>query len=265
MSIPQGRDGPFNPTSPHSSSGLADSFKGTPDTRLTAFSPEDRSTKSLRAPHSVGASARDSGPVKFKVGTPASLNRPRRQPLLPLDPTTDRDPFTSSGVTGIQVGRKLSPTASCFSPFTETGVASGSTQVKVKPVKTKSEENHETSSGIQSSVAGGLAGVFVHHELSTDLGISRCVIVATPIRGSKIHAIDVEQYISVSSYPSIPSRFLSLASANYNQGSEPARVPFPWFEADLPLRRPSLCPLHQHSRCLPVFPERWTRWPRLAY
>ncbi|KAI0147197.1 hypothetical protein GGR57DRAFT_505936 [Xylariaceae sp. FL1272] len=37
-----------NPTSAHSSSGAAESFKGTPETRLTAFSPEDGDTESER-------------------------------------------------------------------------------------------------------------------------------------------------------------------------------------------------------------------------
>ncbi|KAM0819194.1 putative RNA recognition motif 2-domain-containing protein [Seiridium cardinale] len=193
MSTSQQRDGIFNPTSPHSSSGLADSFKGTPDTRLTAFSPEDGSTKSLRAPHSIGGDTRDSGPVKFNFGTPHSLNLPRREPLFSRDTNVDRDPFVSAGAFRFGSARKLSPTASCFAPSTLSGGRpsdSELTYVKTGEVAGDKSNDADLHPGPKTD------GVFAHQELSTDLGISRCVIVAPATQGDRLQLADVEQYIS---------------------------------------------------------------------
>jgi hypothetical protein len=74
-----------NPSSPRSSSGGAESFKGTPDTRLTAMSPDD-------------------GPKS------SSLLKSFRSVVSHME----KDPFITS-MHG--VGTRLSPTASTFSPF----------------------------------------------------------------------------------------------------------------------------------------------------
>ena len=96
----QSRDNQFNPSSPHSSSGGADSFKGTPDTRLTAFSPDESSTRSSKLFKNFARSASATPPVRLPVnsyrGTVSHL---------------DKDPFVSP-----VHGTRLSPTASAFRP-----------------------------------------------------------------------------------------------------------------------------------------------------
>lgn len=74
--------------SPHSSSGAVESTQGTPDTRLTAFSPED-----VRPPKGI----------KFGLAS-ASFE------------ATPQDPFVSSGSRN-KIDQKLSATASAFQPF----------------------------------------------------------------------------------------------------------------------------------------------------
>lgn len=100
----QNRDNPFSPSSPRSSSGGAESFKGTPDTRLTAFSPTDSSAKSARLLHDICRSASTTPPVRSSGrGYPDTSSQ------------NDKDPFVSHGHhTG------LSPTASSFQPFPHT-------------------------------------------------------------------------------------------------------------------------------------------------
>ncbi|KAH6893609.1 RNA recognition motif 2-domain-containing protein [Thelonectria olida] len=96
----QPRDSHFNHTSPRSSTGGADSFKGTPDTRLTAFSPEDGSAKSSRLLQGFSRSSSATPPVRLPVNS-------FRGSVSQLD----RDPFVSP-----VHGTRLSPTASAFSP-----------------------------------------------------------------------------------------------------------------------------------------------------
>lgn len=97
----QSRENPFHSSSPRSSSGGADSFKGTPDTRLTTFSPDDSSAKSAQLLRGATRSA-SATPVKLSMSNfPGST--------LSLD----KDPFTTPGR-----GKGLSPTASTFQPFT---------------------------------------------------------------------------------------------------------------------------------------------------
>lgn len=99
----QNRENPFHPSSPRSSSGGADSFKGTPDTRLTTFSPDEGSANSGKLLRGATRSA-SATPVKFSMnnlhGNATSL---------------DKDPFITPGR-----GKGLSPTASTFQPFTPT-------------------------------------------------------------------------------------------------------------------------------------------------
>jgi hypothetical protein len=100
LKMAQPRENHFNPTSPRSSTGGADSFKGTPDTRLTAFSPDDGSAKSSKLLQGFSRSSSATPPVRLPVnGFRGSVSQ------------LDRDPFVSP-----VHGTTLSPTASAFSP-----------------------------------------------------------------------------------------------------------------------------------------------------
>ncbi|EQB59540.1 hypothetical protein CGLO_00038 [Colletotrichum gloeosporioides Cg-14] len=94
----------FNPSSPRSSVGGAESFKGTPDTRLTAFSPEEGSARSSRLLKSLGQDSPDATPSRFhSIAFGGGISN------------ADKDPFiTTTSNVALQ---KLSPTASAFQPF----------------------------------------------------------------------------------------------------------------------------------------------------
>ncbi|KAF6820132.1 meiosis protein mei2 [Colletotrichum musicola] len=94
----------FNPSSPRSSVGGAESFKGTPDTRLTAFSPEEGSAKSSRLLKSLRQDSPDVIPSRFSTDVYGNAT-----------PGTDRDPFITADSSAAR--QKLSPTASAFQPF----------------------------------------------------------------------------------------------------------------------------------------------------
>lgn len=195
MSASHVRDGAFNPTSPHSSTGLVDSFKGTPDTRFSAFSPEEGSSKSHRAPHSVGGSIRESGPIKFRFGTPHSLNLPSREPLFHRDNSVGRDPFVSSSGPDQQIGRRLSPTASSFAPSTAfLGTRSSKSDFTYRKADGNTNEAAKETDQDLRSKSGDISP---REELSTDVGISRCVMIMDAVRGNGVRLLEVEQYISV--------------------------------------------------------------------
>lgn len=106
----QTRDNHFSPSSPHSSSGGADSFKGTPDTRFSNYSPADGSAKSTKLLKGIAHSALATPPVRHPVSG-------YRGPVSQLD----RDPFVTPGQ-----ATRLSPTASAFQPFSEPSLATPS-------------------------------------------------------------------------------------------------------------------------------------------
>lgn len=94
----------FNPSSPRSSVGGAESFKGTPDTRLTAFSPEEGSARSSRLLKSLGQDSPDTTPSRFhSIAFGGAISN------------ADKDPFVTT--TSNVALQKLSPTASAFQPF----------------------------------------------------------------------------------------------------------------------------------------------------
>ncbi|KAJ3537914.1 hypothetical protein NM208_g6126 [Fusarium decemcellulare] len=101
----QRRDKAFNAMSPHSEVAHLDSFQGTPDTRLSVFSPE-------------------AGPSKATgLGKGPSATPVRRSPANPYRipdgmPQFDRDPFISPAE---RAG--LSPTALTFKPIANKGKA----------------------------------------------------------------------------------------------------------------------------------------------
>lgn len=115
----QAREAAFNPSSPHSSSGGADSYKheGTPDTRLTAFSPDGDSTKSNKLLTTLSLHATSDHPTRFHVNTVDGFGA--------VSAAAEKDPFISS--TGLpKPEQKLSPTASSFRPVSVPVVARGS-------------------------------------------------------------------------------------------------------------------------------------------
>ncbi|KAI8223945.1 hypothetical protein K4K53_006715 [Colletotrichum sp. SAR 10_77] len=94
----------FNPSSPRSSVGGAESFKGTPDTRLTAFSPEEGSARSSRLLKSLGQDSPDTTPSRFhSIAFGGAISN------------ADKDPFIAT--TSNVALQKLSPTASAFQPL----------------------------------------------------------------------------------------------------------------------------------------------------
>ncbi|KAL0931587.1 meiosis protein mei2 [Colletotrichum truncatum] len=94
----------YNPSSPQSSTGAAESFKGTPDTKLTAFSPEEGSSRSSRLLKPLGQDHIDIAPPRLSINAFSSAT---------VD--ADKDPFiTAISSTALQ---RLSPTASTFQPF----------------------------------------------------------------------------------------------------------------------------------------------------
>lgn len=96
----QAREHSFNASSPHSSTGGADSLKGTPDTRLTAFSPDEGSAKSTKLLKGFARSNSSTPPAKL----PNYVHRDTPSHV-------DKDPFISP-----THGTRLSPTASTFKP-----------------------------------------------------------------------------------------------------------------------------------------------------
>lgn len=103
LTMAQTRDNVFGPSSPHSSGGGPDSFTGTPDARLAAFSAADGSGKSTRLLPGNSYAVSTTPPA-----------RPPGRGFLDSGSQVDKDPFISPGRrTG------LSPTASSFQPFNQ--------------------------------------------------------------------------------------------------------------------------------------------------
>ncbi|RFU74171.1 meiosis mei2 [Trichoderma arundinaceum] len=140
-----------NPSSPRSSIGGADSFKGTPDTRLTSMTP-DGGSKSSSLLKSFARSAPTTSPARLPTGS-------FRSAVSHLD----KDPFITS-IHG--VGTRLSPTASAFSPFV------GNTYVRLP-----------NGDGPISAA------------LSTDMGLSRILVVSSP---TQVSTREVEAILTVS-------------------------------------------------------------------
>ncbi|KAI1638900.1 RNA recognition motif 2-domain-containing protein [Biscogniauxia mediterranea] len=188
--IHHSREGHFNPTSPHSSSGAADSFKGTPDTRLTAFSPDEGSTKSAKTLGSLNIVNRDAGPIKFAVNSPRSVELPSSFYRGNLQ--FEKDPFVVSSGTTIKSVQKLSPTASVFSPFPTPFLARGPASEPTGTPQADSADREQTSN--RPSLGNSQNVKFVHKTLSTDSGLSRCMIISIP--GGKVSTADIGLYLS---------------------------------------------------------------------
>ncbi|KAI1824877.1 RNA recognition motif 2-domain-containing protein [Xylaria intraflava] len=187
---PTSRDGHFNPASPHSSSGAADSFKGTPETRLTAFSPEDGSAKSSKAPQPLNIRTQENRTLRFTPNARSALDFAGSFPRTSL--YSERDPFVSSSAIAISTSgpQKLSPTASVFLPYPGTQING---PVSEQIVQQRDDSTINQGSG-QQPTNNSEQEQFVHGHLSTDVDMSRCLIIADP--GHRLRAHDVGSYLS---------------------------------------------------------------------
>lgn len=93
-----------NSSSPHSSSGIEESTRGTPDTRVTSISQEGTKSKSRRAVRVL------------PMAVTGDVSAPPLDQQYNSSTGPERDPFLSSH--HLQRTR-LSPTASSFNPFME--------------------------------------------------------------------------------------------------------------------------------------------------
>lgn len=178
----------FHPSSPPSEGG-ADSYnhEGTPDTRLTAFSPLEESSKSSRLFSSLSLSdGNDRGQsVEFQsptgthhITSPTSFGSAGR----------DKDPFVSSPPEKRQT--KLSATASTFKPLSTPVVstpvvAHGSSSVTPKPF----------GRAEATVTACPKTGLLLAPGLSHNMGFTRSLRVSSP-NGVTVDA--VKQYLDVS-------------------------------------------------------------------
>ncbi|KAK1979498.1 RNA recognition domain-containing protein 2 [Colletotrichum cereale] len=137
--------GMFNPSSPHSSIGGAESFKGTPDTRLTAFSPEGGSARSSRLLKSTSQDSPETTPSRYSASAFSSVTS-----------SAERDPFIAAKSSSSH--QKLSPTASTFRPFSYTP---------------ENNENHTTSDRNRQTLSPGQ---------KYEAELSRSLIVGSPGR-----------------------------------------------------------------------------------
>lgn len=174
----QAREHPsYHPSSPRSSPGGADSYKheGTPDTRLTAFSPEENSARSVKLLRTFSLTASEPSPVRFSSASIETYHAGSSSPHV------EKDPFVSTVNSRTKAEQKLSPTASAFRPFCSAVVAHGSAQAQ--------HGRDETSAVAGNDLAG------ISHSLSTELGVSRCLAISSPSRA--VTESDVETYLTV--------------------------------------------------------------------
>jgi hypothetical protein len=199
----QVRDPTFNPSSPHSSSGGADSYKNerTPETRLTVFSPDDSSTRSgrLLTTLSLGPSSEHSVQFHLKPAegfSDAAANQ-------------DRDPFISD-TTAPKSGQKLSPTASAFSPVSVPLVAHGSLN---------GPPGLNVGIGSNCELVAPQATVKFSHEH----GASRFLVLYSPSRPLTI--ADVENYFAVCRLGNLAVHLVMLLTTNIEFGAARIAVP----------------------------------------
>ncbi|KAL8371548.1 hypothetical protein RB595_001370 [Gaeumannomyces hyphopodioides] len=178
MAQTQPREGSLNPPSPHSSVGGADSYKheGTPDTRLTAFSPEENSAKSAKLIRITTSSPSDGNQAIYTAQQPSAS--PYRNALTQLE----KDPFVSTNTPVRKQEQKLSATASAFRPFAAPLAAQGSPGSTVGTAsKTPSRANPQHVLSVSPI-------------LSTDLHYSRCLVFSSPTQ--PVNLADVELLLS---------------------------------------------------------------------
>ncbi|KAK4238586.1 meiosis protein mei2 [Achaetomium macrosporum] len=169
----QVRDPAFNPSSPHSSSAGGDSYKheGTPETRLTVFSPDDNSARSNKLLNTLSLSAHSDHAVRFNV---------KPEAFGDAGVTSEKDPFISS-TTALKGEQKLSPTASAFRPVSVPIVARGSLSGPPGP-------NVGLNANRQLFAPQSTA------KFSHQLGISRCLVIYS--RSGQLTVADIEGYLA---------------------------------------------------------------------
>lgn len=143
-----------NTSSPRSSSGVEESLKGTPDTRITTISPEGARTKSTNFLHVPPLSNTASS-------TPAEMAADNQSgPSI----GQDRDPFLTP-----RHGQRtrLSPTASAFNPFTNINTLSEAREIS--PVATALSTELGLSRCLQISSETPLTGDEVSQWLNVNL------------------------------------------------------------------------------------------------
>ncbi|KAH6849718.1 RNA recognition motif 2-domain-containing protein [Chaetomium sp. MPI-CAGE-AT-0009] len=169
------RDASFNPSSPHSSSGGVDSYnyEGTPDTKLTVFSPDENSAKSNRLLTTLDLDGPSTHTTHYHVGPAEGFGNTSSA-------TTEKDPFVSNTTTKGE--QKLSPTASAFRPLSVPLVAHGS--LNASP-------GVNAGHGVNRQLFAPQATA----KFSCDLGISRCLVLYSP--SFPITVTDAEGYLAV--------------------------------------------------------------------
>lgn len=179
---------PFHPSSPPSEGG-ADSYnhEGTPDTRLTAFSPLEESSKSSRLFSALSLSDDNDRGQSIDFQRPTDTHHVT-SPTSFGPGAKDKDPFVSSPPEKRQT--KLSATASTFKPL--------STPVVSTPVVAYSSSS-ATPKPFGRAVATGTVcpktGLLLAPGLSHNMGLTRSLRVSSP---NGVTADAVEQYLQVS-------------------------------------------------------------------
>lgn len=179
----QSNETTFNAQSPRSSSGGGDSYKheGTPDTRLTAFSPGDVPAGANRLPEvaAVKQTATPEGHGQFH-GFPGAA-------YSATPSGEEKDPFVSSD----KPQPKLSPTASAFMPVAIPMMAQGSLTGQV----------------VYHPVAGAQPmGVQYNARFSSEVGIYHHLAISSV--GAPLKTGDVEEYLEVCDVTSSSTIFL---------------------------------------------------------
>lgn len=196
MSQQQGRDGggTYTSSSPHSSNGLADSYKGTPDTRLSAFSPDEGSTKSIKVAGSLSLLTRETASCKHMASS-ATLGGTGSFYRGSLH--LNGDPFVSSSESVAKGAQKLSPTASSFFPVTSASAMRASASEPTPSSKGKQESSDQaySSPSHQRNSERSASLIYLQPRTSTDSGMSRCLVLTG--RYSDLSTVDVEEYIMV--------------------------------------------------------------------
>lgn len=175
----------FNAQSPRSSSGGGDSYKheGTPDTRLTAFSPGDGPAGATRLPEVAAGK---------QTATPEGHGQFHSFPGAAYSATPsgeEKDPFVSSE----KPQPKLSPTASAFMPVAIPMMAQGSLTGQVV---------YHPAAGVQPM------GVQYNARFSSEVGIYHHLAISSV--GASLKTGDVEEYLEVCDVKFNPSHASGL-------------------------------------------------------
>ncbi|KAH8895179.1 hypothetical protein GQ53DRAFT_857406 [Thozetella sp. PMI_491] len=181
------RQDAFNLSSPHSSPGRADSYKheGTPDTRLTAFSPDESSARSIKVAKAMNAATSSDTRPHFSVQPTGTAYRTGISPA-------GKDPFVSTGSIIIKADQKLSPTASAFQPLS---VSSLAIQDTVPLAGDSVPADYHASSD---------AARYQAVRLSQQLGLSRCLVVESQTQA--ISSTEIHLYLSICLSPQWAAR-----------------------------------------------------------